>query len=216
MLFVSEINVRLIGGSEPFLITASDNSRWVLKFQNNPRGLRALVNEWICFSLAEKLKLPIPDFGLLDLPEALVAAEELPVFASLPVSSGGERVMPGLCFGTRYIENANQPGFQQMRRLTNGGTIAGVVVLDTWVGNWDRDSTNQNLLTTPSVSKVEWFDFHLIDYSVVIAGGQGKPAWQIGNLNAMATPIWFYGNNEDFVPYLKNKNDITYHLDILI
>ena len=53
--------------------------------------------------------------------------------------------------------------------------------------------------------------FILIDYSVIVA----RP-WGIGNLNNVESPVWFYGRNEYFAQYLKEKNDIIHYLRQLV
>ena len=110
------------------LITADDRSRWVIKFQNNRHGLRALVNEWVCHSLAKELQLPVPDFTVINLAEELVVAEQILVSESQPLGKGGALVQHGSCFGEKYIVGATHPGPGQMSLLTNGKVIPGVVV----------------------------------------------------------------------------------------
>ena len=71
-------------------------------FRNNPQHPRILINEPISYAILQHLKLPVPDWELVEVPQQLVA--ETP---ELTVSDGSRQrpCEPGLHFGSRYPGN---------------------------------------------------------------------------------------------------------------
>ena len=54
------------GVTEPIKCKLSDNSMAIVKYPNNARGTAVIVNEFIGFSLARKIGITVPDFGICE------------------------------------------------------------------------------------------------------------------------------------------------------
>src|SRR5205807_290952 len=96
---------RLAGGTQPQLIRASDGNLYVAKFKNNPRHIRVLASEFLATRLGLWLGLPMPQVGMIEVSEWLVAhSPELGIEI-------GETVVPcssGLQFASPYVGNLEQ------------------------------------------------------------------------------------------------------------
>src|SRR5271154_1483751 len=87
------------GGSQPQLMRCSDGKDYVVKFQNNPQGLRILANELLAALLAKALGLPVAESAIVNVPACLISGSD-EMFMEL--ARGHTPYMPGLCFGSRY------------------------------------------------------------------------------------------------------------------
>jgi hypothetical protein len=135
---------RMRGGSQAQLLRCSDGGYYVVKFQNNPQGVRILANELLAALLAEKLGLPVPGSAIVDVPPDLVRHT-----AELVIDRGWQRVpcRPGLSFGSRWGANRASPSGvgdlyeflspDQLRRVENLSDFLGMLVFDKWTGNAD-------------------------------------------------------------------------------
>jgi hypothetical protein len=138
---------RMRGGSQPFLMRCSDEEYYVVKFQNNPQGLRVLANELFGGLLAKLLGLPVPEVRIIEVNERLIKyTEEMVVQlerSRIPLQSG-------LCVGSRYPGNRSSLGHitpatiydflppDVFRRVDNTADFLGMLVFDSWVGNMDQ------------------------------------------------------------------------------
>ncbi len=135
---------RMRGGSQAQLLRCSDGAYYVVKFQNNPQGVRILANELLAALLAEKLGLPVPESAIVDVSPDLIRHT-----AELVVDRGWQRVpcRPGLCFGSRWGANQAFPNGvgnlydflppDQLRAVENLSDFLGMLVFDKWTGNAD-------------------------------------------------------------------------------
>ena len=135
---------RMRGGSQAQLLRCSDGGYYVVKFQNNPQGVRILANELLAALLAEKLGLPVPESAIVDVPPDLVRHT-----AELVIDRGWQCVpcRPGLCFGSRWGANQASPNGvgdlydflppDQLRAVENLSDFLGMLVFDKWTGNAD-------------------------------------------------------------------------------
>ena len=135
---------RMRGGSQAQLLRCSDGGYYVVKFQNNPQGVRILANELLGALLAERLGLPVPGSAIVDVPPDLVRHT-----AELVVDRGWQRVpcRPGLCFGSRWGAGQAFPNGvgnvydflppDQLRTVENLSDFLGMLVFDKWAGNAD-------------------------------------------------------------------------------
>jgi|SRR5580704_401973 hypothetical protein len=138
---------RMRGGSQPQLMRCSDGEYYVVKFQNNPQGLRVLANELLGGLLAKLLGLPVPEVRIIEVDEYLIKYTDQMVIqlerSRVPLKSG-------LCVGSRYPQNLDLRGHLVPARvcdfLPQGmfGTVdniadfLGMLVFDSWVGNMDQ------------------------------------------------------------------------------
>src|ERR1700733_3504969 len=63
---------RMSGGTQSQLMKCSDNQYYVVKFQNNPQGVRILANEFLASGLAKTLGLPVPETAIVDVDMELI------------------------------------------------------------------------------------------------------------------------------------------------
>jgi hypothetical protein len=64
---------KLRGGSQPYLIRASDGASYVTKFLNNPQHVRVLANEMLATRLGLALGLRMARVEVIDVCEWLIA-----------------------------------------------------------------------------------------------------------------------------------------------
>src|SRR5271169_5807551 len=90
---------RMRGGAQSHLLRCSDQSYYVVKFQNNPQHLRVLANELLGTRLAARLGLPVPRVEVVEVGPELISGS-----AELVVQLGRSRMpcQAGFQFGSRY------------------------------------------------------------------------------------------------------------------
>ncbi len=129
---------KMRGGAQSQLMFGADGVPYVVKFQNNPQGIRVLVNEWLATHLARIIGLPSPPCEVVEVTAWLV--ENSP---ALNISRGGrtERCAPGLHFGSQLVggllpgcsvDYLPEPQLVEVRNLRD---FAGVLALDKWTCN---------------------------------------------------------------------------------
>ena len=130
---------RMRGGAQSQLMLGADNRLWVVKFQNNPQGMRILANELLATRIAAAAGLSVPDTGVIELTPWLAANSR-----GLTVDRGRglqERVLPGLHFGSAFVGGL-MPGQvvdllpeRDLGEVRNLSEFAGMLALDKWTGN---------------------------------------------------------------------------------
>lgn len=131
---------RMRGGSQSQLMRCDDQNLYVVKFQNNPQGLRVLVNELVAGRLASRIGLPVPAATVVNVEERLIAlTDELVIQMQRsrgPCSSGVQ-------FASRYL---GPPEFMrvydllpsyEMKRVDNPAQFCGMLAFDKWTCNTD-------------------------------------------------------------------------------
>jgi hypothetical protein len=98
MLQIVEVKWRMRQGTtKPLLCVASDGHQYVVK--DETVGKRGLIAEWLGANLGSGLRLPIPEFEILEL------KPEVNPFSSVP---GIEALTKFPVFGSRFKEDAVQ------------------------------------------------------------------------------------------------------------
>lgn len=130
---------RMRGGAQSQLMLGSDNRLWVVKFQNNPQGVRVLANELIATRLAEAIGLTVPKCDVIEVSAWL--AENSSGLVVDAGRRGVERCAPGLQFGSQFVGGL-MPGQVvdylpevQMSELRNRAEFAGMLLIDKWTSN---------------------------------------------------------------------------------
>ncbi len=135
---------RMRGGSQSQLLRCSDGNYYVVKFQNNPQGLRILANELLASRLAALLGLPVPTAQVIEVTKELIAhSGEMTV----QLKCGSTPLMAGLCFGSQYPYVLDEKGMPPsindllpdslLPRVENISDFVAVLAFDKWVGNTD-------------------------------------------------------------------------------
>lgn len=131
---------RMRGGTQSHLMRCSDGNFYVIKFRNNPQGLRVLANEMLATRLAMRVGLPVPNADIVEVGDWLIDhSPELYVqFAHKTVQCEA-----GLQFGSKYpVHPAKGSVFdylpdEMFHRVRNLGAFAGILAFDKWTGNSD-------------------------------------------------------------------------------
>ena len=145
-VFAVEHLKRMAGGAQSHLLLCSDNNRYVVKFKNNPQGVRILANELLGSLLAVEMGLPTPIVALVEIWSSIIDGS--PDLA-IQLARSRCRPEPGLCFGSRYTRGPFSPHFRMSARsvtemhpllasnIENVGDFAGMLVFDKWTCNTD-------------------------------------------------------------------------------
>jgi len=131
---------RLRGGAQSHLMRCDDGRYYVVKFQNNPQGVRILANEMFAGKLALALGLPVPQPEVIEVGDWLI--EHTP---ELYVQWGQERLRcaSGFQFGSRFpCDPLRVPVYDflpdaQLETVFNRDSFLGMLVFDKWTCNCD-------------------------------------------------------------------------------
>jgi hypothetical protein len=158
------------GGSRSQLMACEDASgmvEYVVKFRENPQGVRVLVNELVAGSCAGLLAMPCPEVALVEVTDDLINAE--PNLAQFV----GRAVSPGMHYGIKYVRNAYRkppPGY--VAKIANPADIASVIAFDAWTLNSDRNNEGNYLILNPDFAPRRIY-YATIDHGHCF----GQPNW---------------------------------------
>jgi hypothetical protein len=173
------------GMTLPQLFMVNGIGKCLIKFQQNPQGDRVLINEWIGMRLAQLLGIDCPAFGIAQVDEFAIPKDGLSVSSSL-YPDDRFVFQAGLHFYSKFLEPITDLHFAQDASMlgiaANPQVIAGIVLLDLWLGNKDRSPRNPNLILHREGNRQK---VKLIDMSSAF----GSAIWTIGSLiNPMLPP----------------------------
>ncbi|MGB9403796.1 MAG: HipA family kinase [Candidatus Acidiferrales bacterium] len=129
---------RMRGGAQAHLMRCADDSYYVVKFRNNPQGVRILANELLGTRLAGRLGLPVASAAVVEVRAELIANTEDLV---IQLGRGHEPCSTGMQFGSRYPDAPATTVVydflpdEQLRDVQNLDSFAGVLVFDKWTCN---------------------------------------------------------------------------------
>jgi hypothetical protein len=129
----------------------TDLGEGFLKVLGNPEGPHALARELVGSLAADWLGLPTLDFSLI----RVVHGADLP----LP---NGAYAQAGMAFISRAEENVFAWGgdVASLENLSNIGVLAGLVVADTWLSNFDRYAPDGSRANRSNVFLIEYSERH--------------------------------------------------------
>jgi hypothetical protein len=200
---------KMRGGAQAHLLEADDANWYVVKFRNNPQHWRVLVNEALCATFLDFLKIAAPQTALIQVTGDFLAANP---DVSFSLGSKHVPVAPGWHFGSRY---PGDPGRTAVYDFLPDALIAGVVnledfrailVFDKWVGNTDgRQSVFYRALVRREAAQVArpGFVARMIDHGFAFNG----PGWDFGDspiqgIYARHSVYDSVRSLEDFQPWL--------------
>ena len=169
------------GQSLPQIFLVEGVGQCAVKFLQNPQGPRVLINELVSFGVASALGIEHPRVGIAEV-DAIVLPSDgvLNTF-----DRWGDPCMlePGLHFYSQWLEPADRIEADDLKSSTvkNASMLAGVVLLDLLVNNWDRKRGNMNLLLHRESGGQR---LKLIDMGMAFGGS----LWTIGNLTDSSLP----------------------------
>lgn len=131
---------RMRGGSQSCLIEADDGCFYVVKFAQNPQGVRVLVNEWFGAALLRHIGITCPPSALVRVTSGFLCGHR-----NVGIRLGSQTVQPavGWHFGSRYPGNPDRTAVFDfvpdtlLERLVNLHEFAGVLAFDKWACNAD-------------------------------------------------------------------------------
>ena len=205
------------GQSLPQIFLVEDVGQCAVKFLQNPQGPRVLTNELVSFGLATALGIEHPRVGVVEISAAVLSGDG--VLNTVDRWGDSCTLEPGLHFYSQWLEPVDRVEADDLKGLAikNAAMMAGVVVLDLLVNNWDRKRGNMNLLLH---REAEGQHLKLIDMGMAFGGS----LWTVGNLMdsslpPVAEPLRYAGElgdilanvnvQEDFQPYLQKLRKLT-------
>jgi hypothetical protein len=135
---------RLRGGSQAQVLRCDDESHYVVKFQNNPQGVRILASELLAARIARFVGLPVPQPAIVFVDEQLIEHTEDLV---IQLRQGHTKCKAGLQFGSRYSGSPVQGVVwdflpdDQFCRIANIEAFLGMLAFDKWTSNTDGRQT---------------------------------------------------------------------------
>lgn len=181
----------------------TDDGLCLVKYLGNKQGREALVGELIGTELACNIGLKVPEFAIMDFP-------------LMDLGMGQNNPQQGPAFCSRWISDVMtfSPESSLLSNVRRKEDISKVVVLDTWLRNFDRfmseadggaSSQNlDNLLFGPDKRKVEMI---VIDHThIIVDGGFDDQLGDTEIENEILDEEKIYGLFPQFVPYLNHKD----------
>lgn len=129
---------RMRGGAQAQLMRCADGGYYVVKFQNNPQGVRILANELLAVRIAERLGLPTPPATVVEVREALIRNSDDMV---IQLGRGRAPYTAGAQFGSRYPGSPAECAVydflpeEALREVANLSDFCGMLVFDKWTCN---------------------------------------------------------------------------------
>lgn len=126
------------GGAQSHLMRCDDGGYYIVKFQNNPQGVRVLANELLGTRLAARLGIPVPGAEIVTVGEELVRDTEDLV---MQLGRGRAPCKPGKQFGSRFpgspAETAASDFLPEelLRGVANLEDFWGILAFDKWTCN---------------------------------------------------------------------------------
>ena len=126
----------MVGHTKPKLMRGDDEHFYVVKFQSNPLGRRALINDWIASNIALGIGLEVAKPEIVQVPEWLATHGGRTEATAADI---------GPQFGSRFVADPQQSQVvdyfpEKMTNaayLTNIDIFSGALVLDYWLRNVD-------------------------------------------------------------------------------
>src|SRR5258708_18686808 len=129
------------GGAQSHLMRCSNNKFYVVKFRNNPQGVKILANEFVFSHLAKAFGLSVPSPAIVEVGEWLI--QHSPALNIWTTPNSSIPCVSGLHYGSEYAIDPLKGSVvdwlspEMLMRTRNRVEFAGMVVLDKWACNQD-------------------------------------------------------------------------------
>jgi hypothetical protein len=164
---------RMRGGSQSYMVTASDGHIYVAKFAGNPQGTRTLINECIGHWFFQRLGIATPEIRVLRLSQKMIKESDL----HFQMGSRKLHVQPGLHFGSRCPVDPEKKAMfdflpsRCLQRVANLDDFAKALVLDRVLAH--TDCRQCIFFRQPSRGKATvTFAAFMIDHGWIFGGNQ--------------------------------------------
>lgn len=146
---------RMPGGSQSQLMRVEDGNYYVVKFPNNPQGLRILANEMMGASFAGLLGIPVARVEIIQVRKELIRnSDEM----TIQLAHHSEACQAGLCVGSLF--STNQRAFLPncLPTVENLADFLGMLIFDKWTYNNDWRQVVFNVIKTASLCRSTMID----------------------------------------------------------
>jgi len=160
---------KLRGGSQPFLIEASDGLLYVVKFHDNPQGPNLLFNEAVGTELFRMAGLRVPEWRVVRVSEDFIQSHSE---CWLQTPLGPVRPSAGQCFGSRFLGLSGGNVFEilaggHFSRLRDRRLFWIAWVLDVFC----EHSDNRQVVFLEGTAR--WLEAYFIDHGHMFGGACG-------------------------------------------
>lgn len=129
--------------SMPLIVSGEDDNTYVIKLKGGGDGVLANIVEWIAFSLAKEIKIPVVEHVLLEIDEQLCKQVGDPEIRE-PLEKS-----IGINFGSIFIEDAQPYTEQKIKDAVKQQ----IFLFDVLLVNIDRTVKNSNIIIADSQAK---------------------------------------------------------------
>ncbi|MBT2643171.1 hypothetical protein J7I80_13105 [Bacillus sp. ISL-41] len=188
---------KLEGKSNAHLIAFDDGRDYVVKFFQPGFG-KTLPNEWVAYCLARYLGLPVPFATLVEIPEEFAAM--IPDYVQFTPAQ--------FQFASLYVPNCLD-GHQvtDVSGIVNAETLAGIILLDYWLGN--RDRTRKNILLQEDTKDV--YHLWIIDHAEIL----GSYNWEIQSIGNLPTGLRKSSAQRMMAAFIEKEEAFTEYLELI-
>jgi hypothetical protein len=164
------------GGSQPFLIEASDGRAYVTKTTATPQHIRSLASEWVCSALLNVLGINCPKCAVVHMGVEFLR-ENPDVY--IEGTDAKRPVEPGLHFGSLHPGQVEHdatydwiPG-RLHKLVLNPSDFLGMFVFDNWVMQSDRRQviyTRERIGSARQTARNKGLRAYMIDHGMAFGG----------------------------------------------
>jgi hypothetical protein len=180
------------------LISFDNGKQYIVKFLKKGQE-KTLLNEWLGYSIARYMNLPIPPSRFVEIPKTFL--KEMIQTEDILYTSRQ--------FATLYIPDCkNAHELQNPNIIINSDQLAGIIILDYWLYNTDR--TRKNILFKEESNKN--YHLHIIDH----ADSFGSFAWKKEDLQKIDQQnLLKSATHELIASFIVDKNELYQQFNII-
>jgi hypothetical protein len=188
---------KLEGKSNAHLIAFDDGRDYVVKFLQEGFE-KTLPNEWVAYCLARYLGLPVPFAMLVEIPEEFTAM--IPDYNQFTPTQ--------FQFASLYVPNClDGHQVKDVSGIVNAESLAGIILLDYWLGN--RDRTRKNILLEEDAKDI--YHLWIIDQAEIL----GSYNWEISNLENLPRGLRKSAAQQLMAAFIENEEEFFEHLELI-
>jgi hypothetical protein len=188
---------KLEGKSNAHLIAFDDGRDYVVKFFQSGFD-KSLPNEWVSYCLARYLGLPVPFARLVEIPEE---------FSSM-IPDYDQFIPTQFQFASLYVPNSlDGHQVKNVAGIVNAETLAGIILLDYWLGN--RDRTRKNILLQEDTK--DNYRLWIIDHAEIL----GSYKWDISSLENLPTGLRKSAAQQLMAAFIEHEDAFFEQLELI-
>jgi Phosphatidylinositol 3- and 4-kinase len=178
------------------LVSFNNGKQYIVKFLKEGQE-KLLFNEWVGYSIARYLQLPVPPGRFVQIPETFYT--ELTDNALLKVTSTQ--------FATEYIPNCQNAHELPYPKVSNRNQLAGIIIMDYWLYNLDRTRKNVLFKETDDGNH----KLFIIDHADLF----GSFNWDSTNLSTYCRKLMKSAAHELIASFIPDEKDFYDQLSIV-